>query len=269
MTRFEPQLLTAHNPGPMTGPGNNTYLLIGGEGSAGLIDAGVGESAHLEELTWTLDARSARLERVLVTHGHRDHAGGAPAIAAAFPEAVFTKYPWPEEDAQYGVAWRSAGDGDVIVAAEEPLTALHTPGHSPDHMAFWHRPSGTIFTGDLVAQGSSVMIHWSRGGDLAHYLASLERLLTLAPRRLLPAHGPAIDDPRTVLLGYLEHRRQRERQVLDALRAGHDTVQAIAESIYDGLAPALMPAARENVRAHLEKLRTDGRAANEDGRWTL
>src|SRR5206468_1283411 len=84
-------------------------------------------------------------------------------------------------------------------------------------MAFWHRPSGTIFTGDLVAQGSSVMIHWSRGGDLAQYLASLERVLTLAPRRLLPAHGPAIDDPRTVLLGYLEHRRQRERQALVAL----------------------------------------------------
>ena len=253
----------------MTGAGNNTYLLIGADGSASLIDAGVGESAHLHELASALDARRAQLEMVLVTHGHRDHAAGAPAIAAAYPEAVFTKCPWPEEDAQYRVVWRSVSDGDVILAAGEPLDALHTPGHSPDHMAFWHQPSGTIFTGDLVAQGSSVMIHWSRGGDLAQYLASLERLLALAPRRLLPAHGPAIDDPRTVLVGYLQHRRQRERQVLDALRAGHRSVQAIAESIYDGLAPALMPAAQENVRAHLEKLRTDGLAANEDGRWTL
>ena len=94
-------------------------------------------------------------------------------------------------------------------------------------------------------------------------------MLALAPRRLLPAHGFAIDDPQAVLNGYLEHRRLRERQVIDALRTGHATVQAIAESIYDGLAPALVPAAQENVRAHLEKLRRDGRATDEDGRWTL
>ena len=113
------------------------------------------------------------------------------------------------------------------------------------------------------------MIHASRGGDLGQYLASLERLLALEPRRLLPAHGPAIDDPRTILTGYLEHRRQRERQVLAALGAGHATVQAIAESIYDGLAPALMPAAQENVRAHLEKLKTEARVTDQHGRWTL
>src|SRR5207244_1256989 len=123
------------------------------------------------------------------------------------------------------------------VAGREPLTTLHTPGHSPDHLAFWHKPSRTLFTGDLVVLGSSVMIHWSRGGDLAQYLASLAALQALEPTRLLPAHGPPIEDPQTVLHGYIEHRLQRERQVVEALRAGHATVQAIAESIYDGLAP--------------------------------
>ena len=146
---------------------------------------------------------------------------------------------------------------------------MHTGEHSPDHVAFWHEPSRTAFTGDLVVQGSSVMIHWSRGGDLPDYLAALERLIALEPRTLLPAHGPAISNPMAVLRSCLKHRRMRKRQVVDALLAGHSTVQAIAESIYDGLDSALIAAAYENVRAHLEKLKADGRAFVENERWRL
>jgi len=264
---FEPLLLTAHNPSPMTGDGNNTYLLAQTGGSAALIDAGVGEPAHLQAIAGALADRHARLDTVLVTHGHRDHASGAPALTAQHPAASFAKHPWPEEDAQYPVAWRTIADGDRVSAGGEPLVVLHTPGHSPDHLAFWHEPSRTLFTGDLVVRGSSVMIHSSRGGNLAQYLASLERLLALEPARLLPAHGPIVDDPRVVIAGYIAHRLFRERQVEAALRAGRTTVEAIAESIYDGLAPALMPAARENVRAHLEKLEDEGRASEAGGHW--
>lgn len=252
----------------MTGSGNNTYL-IAFDGGAVLIDAGVGARQHLADIADALRASDAALDRVVVTHGHRDHAAGAAALATAHVDAAFQKYPWPGEDAQYHVAWEWLADGDVVPAGDHSLTVLHTPGHSPDHVALWHEPSRTIFTGDLVVLGGSVMIHASRGGDLRQYIASLERLLALNPARLLPAHGAAIDEPRPVLTGYIEHRRMRERQVLAALADGHADVQAIAESIYHGLDPALMPAARENVRAHLEKLKADGIAIERAGRWGL
>jgi glyoxylase-like metal-dependent hydrolase (beta-lactamase superfamily II) len=252
----------------MTGTGNNTYLICSGPAAA-LIDAGVGEAEHLRDLESALVRHSARLDLVLVTHGHRDHAAGAPALAHAHASAAFAKLPWPVEDEQYDVPWRHLADGDELDAGGERLIALHTPGHSPDHLAFWHAPSRTLFSGDLVVRGSSVMIDASRGGSLAQYLASLRRLDALNPARLLAAHGPPIEDPRKVLAAYIAHRLDRERQVIAALAAGQSTVQAIAESIYDGLSPALLPAARENVRAHLEKLHAEGRASCAGEQWRL
>jgi glyoxylase-like metal-dependent hydrolase (beta-lactamase superfamily II) len=209
------------------------------------------------------------LGRVLVTHAHADHAAGAPAIAREHPGSRFFKAPWPGEDQKFAVDWEPAPDGAAFDAPGGALVALHTPGHSPDHVAFWHPATRTLFSGDLVVLGGSVMIHASRGGDLGRYLASLENMLALGPARLLPAHGPEITDPGSILRGYLEHRRHRERQVIAALTEGRDTVPSIAESIYDGLDPALIPAAHENVRAHLAKLKSEGRAFEHNTRWTL
>jgi glyoxylase-like metal-dependent hydrolase (beta-lactamase superfamily II) len=251
----------------MTGGGNNTYLLANPHAGAVLIDAGVGDPRHLSALDRQLSDSTAVLEQVLVTHAHPDHASGAAAIRAAHPTARFRKSPWPAEDAKYAVAWQYLSDGERVTGDVDALTVVHTPGHSPDHVAFWHEASGDLFTGDLVVLGSSVMIHSSGGGDLGRYLDSLERVRGLKPRRLLPAHGAEITDPESVLTSYLDHRRLRERQVLDALLAGRDTVESIAESIYDGLQPALMPAACETVRAHLDKLKKEQRAFEENARW--
>jgi glyoxylase-like metal-dependent hydrolase (beta-lactamase superfamily II) len=259
--------LPAHNPGPLAGTGNNTYLVLSG-GEAALVDAGVGDLRHLERIQHELTARRARLRDVLVTHAHSDHASGAAALHLAHPLAHFHKYPWPQEDRKFDVPWRFLRDGETCLGGNSALVSLHTPGHSPDHIAFWHEASGTVFSGDLVIAGASVMIHTSGGGDLHQYLASLTRIRELKPRRLLPSHGAEVTDPDTLLAQYIAHRQQREQQVLAALARGHRTVESITESIYHGLEPRLVPAARENVLAHLQKLRREGRAFEEESSHT-
>ena len=266
---MNPIVLPAFNPSPMTGAGNNTYLLIGPDGAATLIDAGVGEPRHLAAIAHALAEHHASLEQVLVTHAHSDHALGAAPLAAAYPGARFRKRPWTDEDVRYNVTWLPIDDGDRVRAGGEWLDVMATPGHSPDHLAFWHEASRTAFTGDLVIDGSSVMIMVSKGGNLLQYLASLECIRALNPSRLLPAHGSDVIDPVRLLTTYLDHRRVREGQIVAAIAAGRQTVRDIAESIYHGLTPPLAAAARENVRAHLDKLQHEGRAFERDGRWRM
>jgi glyoxylase-like metal-dependent hydrolase (beta-lactamase superfamily II) len=261
-------VLEAHNPGPLTGSGNHTYLIAGGRGEAALVDAGVGNEQHLGDLRAALDDRQATLTRVVVTHAHSDHAAGAPAVAQQHPGARFEKYPWPGQDSR-AVDWLPLTDGQAIEIGHESFVVVHTPGHAPDHIALWHAASRAAFVGDLVIAEGSVMIPWSHGGNLGDYLRSLERLVALRPDVLYPAHGSEIRDPQAVLHAHLVHRRLRETQIIDALRRGDSTVPAITESIYHGLRSGLMAYASENVRAHLAKLEAEGRAILEHDRWTL
>jgi glyoxylase-like metal-dependent hydrolase (beta-lactamase superfamily II) len=249
----------------MTGDGNTTWLIPGHVPT--LIDAGTGEPAHLDALERALGG--ARLAQVLVTHSHIDHASGAMAIAERMPHVRFLKMPWPEEDAAWRVRWHPLTDGEMVAVGDSSLAAVHTPGHSPDHLCFWHQESRQLFCGDLAWKGSTVVIPSSYGGDVAAYLASLERILQLDPQMMFPAHGAVIDRPVELLREYIEHRAMREQQVLAALRSDLGNPDEMVRHIYPALAAALVPVARESVVAHLVKLEREGRAIHDGERWRL
>ena len=243
----------------MTGAGNWTWFIDGQAPT--LIDAGVGDPGHLEAID---DAVRRDLAHVLVTHAHGDHASGAPMITERMPSARFHKYPWPEYDGRSGVAWEAVADGDELDAGDTRLVAVHTPGHAPDHLCFWHPESGVVFCGDLVVSGSTVWVPANQRGDMAAYIASLRTVLSLNPRRLFPAHGPVIDDPQTLLRRYIDHRLEREAQVVGALREGDQTAAAMVARIYQGLQEILIPRAEETVTAHLHKLEREGLARSSE-----
>jgi glyoxylase-like metal-dependent hydrolase (beta-lactamase superfamily II) len=260
---LNPTPIHAANPGPITGAGNWTWLIHGRVPT--LIDAGTGEPRHISAVEASL--AGATLRQVLVTHAHVDHASGAPALAERFTQASFRKFPWPEADRQWPASWRPLADGDVIEAGDTTLVAIFTPGHSPDHLCFWHEESRTIFGGDLAIRNTTVWIPARLQGDLGAYLRSLARVIALAPARLLPAHGPIIDEPVPLLNHYIAHRLEREEQVLAALRAGDATADAIVARVYRELHASLIPLARESVIAHLLKLEREGRAERIGDKW--
>jgi glyoxylase-like metal-dependent hydrolase (beta-lactamase superfamily II) len=249
------------NPGLFTGPGTNTYLV--GTGSRPiLVDTGAGREGYvpllgraLRELCDT-DAPGD----ILITHVHGDHIGGAPAIVERFGPRAVSKKLWPGRDEAFDIELSPIDDGALIHTEGATLRAIHTPGHAPDHLCFYLEEECALFTGDVVLGAGTTVIP-TDGGNMSLYLETLEKLLGLKADRIYPGHGPAIDDPQAKLREYIEHRLDRERQIVRAVREGARTVEQVVERVYVDTPRALWPAAGMSVLSHLLKLERERRAA--------
>ncbi|HZU78310.1 MAG TPA: MBL fold metallo-hydrolase [Acidimicrobiales bacterium] len=248
--------VTAPNPGPMTGPGTNSYLV--GTTEVVVVDPGPDEAAHLDAL---VEAGDGRIRWIVVTHTHPDHAPAAATLAERTGAEVVGF------DARDGFAPdRSVGDGFELAGEGFCLRALHTPGHASNHLCWLLLGEQMLFSGDHVMQGSTVVIS-PPDGDMAQYLTSLGRLLELDPpiSCIAPGHGSLIGEPAPVVRGIIDHRLGREAKVLGALqRAGRATVDELVPVVYDDVHEVLHPVARRSLWAHLRKLADDGRVTTDD-----
>jgi endoribonuclease LACTB2 len=247
------------NRSSFTGPGTNTYL-VGMDGPEPLlIDTGIGLPVWAELLREQLaEAKAPPLARCLMTHGHADHVGGAADVERLFPGVPFHKHPWPGKDGRVPVRLRPIADGEAIRGPGYTLRAVHSPGHAPDHICFYLEEERALFTGDVILGVGTTVIPRD-GGDLGQYLDTLRRLQTLDLARIYPGHGPVIEDPQAKIAFYLEHRLERERQILAELAGGARDIMTMVRSIYRDYPANLHPAAAQSVAAHLDKLEREGR----------
>jgi glyoxylase-like metal-dependent hydrolase (beta-lactamase superfamily II) len=247
--------LTAPNPGMMTGPGTNTYLI--GTGDLAVVDPGPDDAGHRQAILAAAEQLGGAVRWVLTTHTHPDHAPGARPLAdASGAETVgFGARDGFEPD-------RPAADGWTLDVPPYRVRAVHTPGHAANHLCWLLEEPRYLLSGDHVMEGATVVIR-PPDGDMAAYLDSLDRLLELDPplAAIGPGHGRLIDEPATVVRGIVAHRLAREEVVADALAAaGRATVDDLLPAVYADVDSRLFPVARNSLWAHLRKLAVDGRA---------
>ncbi|HTT78118.1 MAG TPA: MBL fold metallo-hydrolase [Stellaceae bacterium] len=248
--------IVADNPGPFTFRGTGTYVV--GDGEVAVIDPGPDLAEHVEALLASL--ADERVTHILVTHTHRDHSPAAAAVKAATGAPTYGFGPHAggkrgDAGSEEGGDWDFVPDvvvrdGDGIAGANWRFEAVHTPGHTSNHLCFALPDAGILFSGDHV-MGWSTSVIAPPDGDMAAYMASLDKLLTRRDRTYWPTHGPAIIEPERHVRAFIAHRREREAGIVDALTAGCETIEAIVERLYVGLNPALRPAAGRSVLAHL------------------
>lgn len=258
--------ITAPNPGVMTGPGTNCYIL--GDDDLTLIDPGPEIESHRDAL---LAAVGRKLRWILCTHTHRDHSPLAKAIQAATGAQILGYGSVPDDgrqDEQFKPD-RALADGSVVDCGSYRVRAVHTPGHASNHLCYLLEGRGVLFTGDHVMQGSTVVIS-PPDGDMQAYLDSLERLLTLDIGAFAPGHGHVIETPQAEVKKLIAHRLKREEKIFTALKnAGTVTLEVLVKTAYDDVPERIHNVAMRSLHATLIRLRRLGRVTDDNGNWSV
>ena len=273
----------APNASPYTFTGTQTYVIGAGDDVA-VIDpgpAGTGAAGHADtrgdgHVAAILAAiGSARLSAIVCTHTHRDHSPAAAELKALTGAPIIGCAPLaleddgPRADAAFDPDYapdRVLTDGELLRGDGWTIEAVATPGHTSNHLCYGLKESGALFTGDHVMAWSTSVVS-PPDGDMADYMASLQKLHERDDTVYYPAHGPAVTNPRQLVRGMLGHRRSREAQILRLLSGAPHAIPGMVSAMYKGLDPRLVGAAGRSVLAHLIDLRARGRVTSQGDLW--
>ncbi|MXO57816.1 MBL fold metallo-hydrolase [Pontixanthobacter gangjinensis] len=262
----------APNPSPYTYTGTQTYL-VGAEDSIAVIDPGPDEPAHIDALIAAIG--DAKVSAIMCTHTHRDHSPaaaplakrtGAPIVGCA---PLVLEVDGPRSDEAFDKTYapdRVLEDGEQMTGPGWTLTAVHTPGHTSNHLCFALEESGALFTGDHV-MGWSTSVVIPPDGNMGDYMRSLDKLYAREDRIYYAAHGAPMEKPRQLVRGMMGHRRQRENQILRLLGEAAQSIENLVPKMYKGLDPRLVGAAGMSVKAHLLDLEQRGMVIHSNGIW--
>ena len=265
--------LLAPNPSPFTYTGTQTYIV--GRGEVAVIDPGPAEDAHIDAILAA--TKGERISAIVCTHTHRDHSPAAAPLAQATGAAVIGCAPLvladdgPRADASFDTTYTPnhvLTDGDAVEGEGWTLRAVATPGHTSNHLCYALEQDDGLFSGDHV-MGWSTSVVSPPDGDMADYMASLEKLQTRKDRIYLPAHGEPLDNPQRLVRGLAGHRKSREGQIKRLLEEAPQTIPAMVARMYVGLDPKLIGAAGRSVLAHLIDLETRHIAWRQGEEWML